>query len=211
MAGENVKRKSSTASFEAQSWRQGCGKWSCSEKWSKVLTVRMRAAPFPEGSAPHQTALCGKVQNALILGWGWAPAPGAGWEVKERTLVDLFCETCLHFLPKKWSEVIPKWNLGSVCWAFISSCVHWFNPCFLCAILSLTVTSVTLEITHFWPRKRGISQSLRTCAWREDFWSLNQRSPGAAGVKAHRKHLLLLEEFLWQCMCSGWIGTAVQF
>lgn len=68
-----VKGKSGTVSFEAWSWRQGCrdNKKSCSEKWSKVLTRRTRATPFPEGSAPDQTVLCGNVQikrNHLILG-----------------------------------------------------------------------------------------------------------------------------------------------
>lgn len=87
-----VKEKSSTVFFEAQSWRQRCRKRPCSKKWSSVLKRRTRAAPFPEGSTPDQTVLCGNVQKNpqnLILGWEWAPAPGAGWEVKGGVLGDI--------------------------------------------------------------------------------------------------------------------------
>lgn len=75
-----VKGKS-TVSFEARSWRQGCGKRSCSKKWSKVLKRGRRAALFPEGSTSDQTALCGNVQKqpkpphpGLKMSsstWGW--------------------------------------------------------------------------------------------------------------------------------------------
>lgn len=81
----------------------------------------------------------------LILGWGWAPAPGAGWEVKGGALGDIWDAgaeavlelmrwTCsvkcksLYFLLKKKKrhlEMFPKWNLGSVCWALVSSWIHW--------------------------------------------------------------------------------------
>lgn len=76
-----VVKGKSAVSFEAWSWRQGCGKRSCSKKWSKVLKRRARAALFPEGSTPDQAALCGNVQKqpkpphpGLKMSsstWGW--------------------------------------------------------------------------------------------------------------------------------------------
>lgn len=148
-------------------------------KWSKVLKMRTRAAPFPEGSGPDQTVLCGNVQNTLILGWGWAPAPGAGWKVKGGALghfyrhwgwgcagadeMDTFCEVVI-FSTKEMLRNDSQMEFGKCLLSFNFILDPLIHPLFLYAVLSFKVTSVWLEITCFWPRKRGISQSPRKCA-----------------------------------------------
>lgn len=127
----------------------------------------------------------------LILGWGWAPAPGAGWEVKGGALGDicrcwgwgcagaderdLFCQMQKFIFSAKKniksSEMFPKRNLGNVCWALVSSWIHWSIFCFSTLFFRLKEL-LSHEKSHISDPERRESSVSKEKRWRKVFWSL---------------------------------------
>lgn len=130
MAGEDVKEKSSTVSFEAWSWRQGCGKSSCSENGQKFLKGGRELLRFLKAVVQIKQSFVEMFKTHSSWDEDELQHPGQDGRSKEEhwgTSIDAEVEAVpelmrwtssvkwLCFLPKKCSEIIPKWNLGSVC------------------------------------------------------------------------------------------------
>ena len=71
--------------------------------------------------------------------------------------VDIFCKKKMfsNYSQKEFGKCLLSFNF------ILDPLIH---PLFLFAVLPFIVNSVTLEITHIWPRKTRISQSLSKCA-----------------------------------------------